>query len=360
MYSTCLFCAASLGHNEAIETFPVGRRLAFDAAKGRLWVVCRSCERWNLTPLEERWEAVEACEASFRATRLRASSGEIGLARLGEGLELVRIGVPHRPEMAAWRYGDQFGRRTRRNVLLGAGSLAAMGAVLWGGPAFGLYAGGSAGALNVAMQAGMHWNQRRRTIARVVVGEGSDRQVLPMAALHVRRTALQVDGPHGWALDVPWIGFGERITYTFQGLRHVTGRVRLEGEDARRALSVILPHVNRTSGAGAVRAAVATLELAGSPDAMLREASRATPRPSWSGEAAAPGNLARLPAPIRLALEMAVHEESERRALEGELSVLAAAWREAEEIAGIADALLLPPTVAPDLARLKRARDADA
>ena len=62
MYSTCIFCQQSLGRNEAIERFPVGRRLAFDEAKGRLWVVCRKCERWNLTPLEERWEAIEECE----------------------------------------------------------------------------------------------------------------------------------------------------------------------------------------------------------------------------------------------------------------------------------------------------------
>ncbi len=59
MYSTCLFCHAALGRNEVIEPFPVGRRLAFDAARGRLWVVCQKCGRWNLTPVEERWEAIE-------------------------------------------------------------------------------------------------------------------------------------------------------------------------------------------------------------------------------------------------------------------------------------------------------------
>ncbi len=52
----------------AIEHFPVGRRLAFDAAKGRLWVVCHHCGRWNLSPLEERWEAIEECERLFRGT----------------------------------------------------------------------------------------------------------------------------------------------------------------------------------------------------------------------------------------------------------------------------------------------------
>ena len=42
MYSTCIFCHASLGANESIEHFPVGHRLAFDASRGRLWVVCRN------------------------------------------------------------------------------------------------------------------------------------------------------------------------------------------------------------------------------------------------------------------------------------------------------------------------------
>ena len=65
MYSHCLVCNADLGTNEAIEHFQVGTRLAFDAAKGLLWVVCRGCERWNLTPIEERWEAIEECERFY-------------------------------------------------------------------------------------------------------------------------------------------------------------------------------------------------------------------------------------------------------------------------------------------------------
>ena len=42
---------------------------------------------------------------------------------------------------------------------------------------------------------------------------------------------------------------------------------------------------------------------------------------------------------------MATHEESERRAMEGELEILESAWKKAEEIAGIADSLLLPTEV---------------
>jgi hypothetical protein len=54
------------------------------------------------------------------------------------------------------------------------------------------------------------------------------------------------------------------------------------------------------------------------------------------------GLIGRLPGPSRLALEMALHEEQERRALQGELKTLEAAWRQAEEIAAISDNLLLP------------------
>jgi hypothetical protein len=42
---------------------------------------------------------------------------------------------------------------------------------------------------------------------------------------------------------------------------------------------------------------------------------------------------------------MASHEESERRALDGELDRLEQDWKEAEEIAAIADNLFLPKSV---------------
>ena len=64
---------------------------------------------------------------------------------------------------------------------------------------------------------------------------------------------------------------------------------------------------------------------------------------TFRGERVAAGTVPlpppQLPQADRLALEMALHEESERRALEGELAALEATWREAEEIAQIADVL---------------------
>src|SRR5581483_4842873 len=54
------------------------------------------------------------------------------------------------------------------------------------------------------------------------------------------------------------------------------------------------------------------------------------------------GALFRLPRVERLALELALHESSEQHALDVELASLERAWREAEEIAVIADNLLVP------------------
>src|SRR5262249_37812614 len=135
MYSTCLFCPQQLGANEQIEHFPVGRRLAFDADKGRLWVVCHHCGRWNLSPLEERWEAIEECERASRGTTVRVSTRTIGLSRLAGGLELIRIGRPLRPEFAAWRYGRHFSiRRRKMQYVAGAGVAAAAVAAVTLGP----------------------------------------------------------------------------------------------------------------------------------------------------------------------------------------------------------------------------------
>lgn len=56
-----------------------------------------------------------------------------------------------------------------------------------------------------------------------------------------------------------------------------------------------------------------------------------------------------------IALEMALHEEQERRALEGELVELRAAWRNAEEMAQISDNLLIPDEIEDKVASYKTA-----
>src|SRR5687768_17906194 len=118
MYRSCIFCSADLGANQALEAFPVGRSVAFDAARGRLWAVCGRCARWNLAPLEERWEAIEAAERLFRDTRLRTQSENIGIAKLADGTRLIRVGEALSGELAAWRYGGRLVDRHRRRVAI--------------------------------------------------------------------------------------------------------------------------------------------------------------------------------------------------------------------------------------------------
>lgn len=100
--------------------------------------MCRSCERWNLSPLEECWEAIEEAEKLYTDTRRRASTENVGLAKLRDGLTLVRIGSPQRPEFAAWRCGDQFGRRRTRALLVAGGGVTVLTAAIVGGAAAGV------------------------------------------------------------------------------------------------------------------------------------------------------------------------------------------------------------------------------
>jgi hypothetical protein len=71
---------------------------------------------------------------------------------------------------------------------------------------------------------------------------------------------------------------------------------------------------------------------------------------------AAESSLASFPSQMLLALEMATHEDIERRALEGELAMLEEAWRHAEEIAAIADDLALPAAAESDFEKLSEGR----
>ena len=143
MYRTCLFCNSDLGHNEAVEHFPVGRRLAFDASEGP--TLGRLPQVRAMEPHSARGAVGSDRGMRARLSRhaLRVSTDQIGLARLREGLELVRIGDPQRPEMAAWRYGDQFGRRRRRKYLIAGGVVVAAATVVVAGPVLGIVGAGA-------------------------------------------------------------------------------------------------------------------------------------------------------------------------------------------------------------------------
>jgi hypothetical protein len=356
VFATCFHCTAGLGSNEAFETFPVGTRLAFDGRQGRLWVVCAACGRWNLSPLEERWEAIEAMEARFRDTKLRVSTDNVGLARLREGVDLIRIGEPQRPEMAAWRYGDQFGRRRNRQLLVTGAVVGSAAAIVGGIAALGVSVGSFAGvyANGGLWQALIHGRQSK-SIGHVALPGG---RLVELQRRHARMSTL-VRSTDGDSLVLR--------------LESMEGTHLLRGEDALKAAQRIMPVVNRFGGSRShVREAVHLLEEAGDPlrvwttvqqrsgwsagDDQWGVARQPTPRmfaPKRSDVQKLPGALHSLYVRDRLALEMALHEETERRAMEGELQLLEQAWREAEEIAKIADAMFTPAQIESRLEALR-------
>jgi len=340
MYRTCLFCQSDLGSNQIIEHLPIGRRLAFDQGKGRLWVVCRKCERWNLTPFEDRWEAIDECERQYRGTSRRFATDNVGLARLSEGLELVRIGAPLRPEFAAWRYGDQFGRRRRRNAVITA-ALVTGGVGLAFTPALaGISIGG--GGFYQIFSALYQVVRSKRKVTTIVDQSGAP---LAITITQIESSRLlTASNEHGWSLLIP--------------KRHSSGKwrssaefVSLEGRVAIDAAARMLPKLNRTGGSRAtVRNAVRLIEEADGLERFFRDAAH-RPGP-YRGRPT--HQLSNAPKEYRLALEMASHEDREQVWLAGELLELERAWREAEEIAAIADSLTVPDDVEQQLERLKQ------
>jgi hypothetical protein len=357
VYSTCLYCHRQLGTNQVVEAFPVGGRLAFDPAKGRLWVVCQSCGRWNLAPLDERWEAIEQCERLFRGTRIRVSTDNIGLAKLRDGTELVRIGDPLRPEFAAWRYTDQIVRRRRRALVVGAVTTTGIVASVAGlGIGFGF---GGGAWWTYKLFTGLRKRIRNRRIVH--------RIEQPSGPLVVRHGDL-------WRLEwaPPDESYGPRLVLRPEapGETEQTGvsaKTRqyhrpiaaLEGDSAVHLAAVALASLNQTAGSKAeIRDAVDWIDVYGSPfvldprfagrDAAERAAYRqggAIRRGSIHDDLAPFLNgmpLVSLRPYQRLAFEMAAQEEQERLFLSAHLSLLEHAWKEAEAIAAIADDLLLP------------------
>ncbi len=389
MYTTCTFCYQSLGTNALLETFPVARRVAFDPAKGCLWAVCPACARWNLAPMEERWEATDECERRFRKTALRYSSGNIGLAWLAEDVELIRVGAALRPEVAAWRYGRMLQRqRPLRTVLADRAARALAGALMTVIPTR-ARAPRDPRAIASRLIASLRGNRVLDLVqlADGVEDDAPDAEVAstelttrhasdtPLAVVryrHLLGAALVRPEPgNPWSLHIP----------------HDHGVLSVAGDRGVRLAARLLSVINGSERGGGfsrelLETAVAKVDDSAQPDSYFNRVLAIALRTRWGreGEPALEGTaalaLASVDVPVsptermalaltgrtfwgnggigsepstalldvplvdRLALEMAAHEESERRALDGELAELAAAWREADEIATIADALI--------------------
>jgi hypothetical protein len=326
MFTTCGFCAGSLGGDGGASGLGVGRRFAYDATRSRAWVICQRCARWNLTPFDDRETSINALETMASAGRVAATSEHVALVRNGS-YDIVRVGQPRRPEYATWRYGERVKARERERLkFIIPATAVAVGGML----AFNFAVGGSMGAL-LGQVPSMADSLYTTIIGNRTVGDVEtpvcDHCGRPMVlkAKHMQHARLT----HNVHTDLALLLACPRCK-AFGAL--------LEGLDAERALRAGLTFVNLKKGKRIKKKAeeaAGYVDRHGGPETFIRMTTRMEkPVSSLVGTEA-------------LALEMAVDEQAELRELERQ-------WQQAEEIANIADGLLIDPAVDEALNKLRK------
>ena len=315
---------------------PHGTRLAFDPVRGRLWAVCRACRRWSLTPIEDRWEALEELEKlTTDKARLLSQTDNIALLKSGP-LEIVRVGRAQLTEEAWWRYGKELTtRRQKWNKLGMAGSVAAFSVMMGGWATGGMTFFGawllmghgketvrdSARWLRFGSSA---WHGRERC-------SGCGHEMRSIA--YADRASLGLFQPNdGHGMDV--------VARCPRCGAYKDGGLRLTGHDAERTLRKIFAY-HHFAGASERRvvSAAKLIQEAGSPQDLTRIIVRDGRR---LGDIQRTGGIA---------LEIAVNEASEQHLLELELAELEAHWKREEELAGIVDGELTPLPMLESLRR---------
>jgi hypothetical protein len=322
----CVFCNCRIKRNDVLRLTPHGRTIAFDARRGRLWIVCDNCGRWNLTPLDTRADAIEECAHIFDNIPERDTTGGILRAAV-PGLRMICVREPAVYELDLWRHCARIDRRTQRHHALGLVIMGAMFVV----PAALVFVRGVSPVLFWVPAAAIFLIrpvQGWRGILRCVDDEGHAHS---LRKRDLATSTLALDSDHsGWSLL----------------LRTREGPARLRGDDALRALRVTIPgsvygvtpavlkealhflHDPRLTQISDVFAAVATEDAA-------------MPQSSGWMNVVRPGTVHSLPLHQRVALEIATTELLERPAALDEARQIAAEWATAEEVADISDNLFL-------------------
>jgi hypothetical protein len=319
LYRHCLFCGEAFPPNALFGHVPPGSRLTYDPARGRLWSVCARCERWNLLPFEDRYDAIETLErvVTDRAEHL-ASTENVSL-HLYEQLAIIRIGRAPLVERAWWRYGRELTERDarlRRPIV--RASSAVLGMLATAGERFGIWKaddGGPSAAIDL-----LRW-QRFGSEA------WSGRSRCPYCHSVLRSLRFDV----GWWLH-PRVEEGELVVgvpctrcdpWTPRNVFDVTG------DDAILVLRRVLAYQH----------------LAGADERRVREATRLIERAGTSAGLVAElstghTSLWRLGPTRGLALEIALNAVAERRQLTAQLLGIEARWRAENELADIVDDVL--------------------
>ena len=289
-----------------------------------MWVVCPRCRRWNLTPFDDRLERIEAVARAASQGRIAASTQQVALIRW-ERYDLVRVGKPPRVELATWRYGERLRNRQRERMKVVVPlTVAAIGL----GIAANVAAGGGFGVVV--------WNVHRLADRFYVwlVGGRKVQLLEPPICAHCG-TLMQLRARHvQYARIVPDRHAEMAVLLSCPKCRHEG--TQLTGTDAIQVLRQGLTYMNLDKG-GRRRAEDAAREVdqVGGADQLVRDIARREL------------TLRSLRAERGLALEMAVDERAEVEELERQ-------WKEAEEIADIADGTLGTSTeIENELRRLK-------
>lgn len=318
IFDKCLVCSREFPANDSLEHMTRGRRVAYDPTRGRLWAICDGCRRWSLVPLESRWEALEELEKlTADEGRLLASTDNVGLLR-ARNLEVVRVGRARLPEESWWRYGRELHRRRERTRRLAA-TASVGGAVAFAGS---LAAGG------VSMFAAWFFFNKGQAV------------VSAARWLRFGSTA--------------WQGRGECAACgEVHGKYPFSGRSRLvwsaDGEAQAMKVKVPCPYcwgpwvdVRGQESVAMLRRVLAYHHFSGASERRIRGATKLVE---------AVGGAERLPSRIlprgktvygmgrtgAVALEIALHEEQEKRLLQMEVAELEDRWRREEELAEIID-----------------------
>lgn len=325
MYTTCGFCAGQLGGDGGASGLAIGRRFAYDGYRSRAWVICQRCGRWNLTPFDSREATIDALENMSLNGRVAATSEQVSLIRVG-GYDVVRVGKPRRPEYATWRYGERVKARERERMkfivpatAIAIGGMVAFNFAIGGGMAYML---GQVPGMADSLYTNVVGNRKVANVEPPICEKCGKTMVL--RAKHLQHARLTHTAHEDLALLV---SCPDCRVYGAQ----------IEGADAETALRAGLTFVNLKKGKRVKKKAeeaAGYVDRHGGPEQFIRLTTRIE-KPV--------GNLVGAEA---LALEMAVDEQAELRELERQ-------WKQAEEIANIADSMLIDPGMDDRLKRLK-------
>ena len=328
MFTRCLVCHTPFPTNEELEHFSTSDRVAYDGERGRLWAVCRSCKRWSLAPIEERWEALEELNklVTDRA-KLLSQTDNVALLRAGE-LDVVRVGRANLTEEAWWRYGRELTQRAAKHQKLTFIGTAAAGAAIAGGWATGGFGWLGAWLLweNAPKQVsqaarwlrfggsawqGKRWCERCGQTFRNLAYRDRKQFILSPGTRRGDALSITQRCPACGDLDV--------------GGLHLDGK---EGDQVTRRLLAYHHHTGASEKR--VKSATRLIEEAGSPEDLTRIVIK---------EGRRLGDLQRTGA---IALEIAANDTVEQRLLELELAEVEAHWKEEEELASFVDGELTP------------------